>query len=93
MTTAVAIIFMLTSLSLSYTVSRKGTSLMEGASRPATQKTVPAQKAAVPTRPGSAGRLDDTPLLPLRRRLRRPSRAAAIPVTVAIAFLILTKAI
>lgn len=51
MTTAVAIIFMLTSLSLSYSASRKGSSLMEGASRPAAQKTVPAQKAAVPAAP------------------------------------------
>ena len=51
MTTAVAIIFMLTSLSLSYSASRKGSSLMEGASRPATQKTTPAQKAAVPPTP------------------------------------------
>jgi preprotein translocase subunit SecG len=42
MTTAVAIIFMLTSLSLSYSVSRKGSSLMEGAAKPVAQKTVPA---------------------------------------------------
>jgi preprotein translocase subunit SecG len=41
MTTAVAIIFMLTSLSLSYSVSRKGSSLMEGA-KPVAQQTVPA---------------------------------------------------
>ena len=34
MTTAVAIIFMLTSFSLSYTASRKGSSLMEGAAGP-----------------------------------------------------------
>ena len=33
MTTAVAIIFMLTSFSLSYTASRKGSSLMEGAAQ------------------------------------------------------------
>jgi preprotein translocase subunit SecG len=43
MTTAVAIIFMLTSFSLSYTASRKGSSLMEGA-RPAPQQTAPIQK-------------------------------------------------
>ncbi len=43
MTTAVAIIFMLTSFSLSYTASRKGSSLMEGA-RPAQQQTAPIQK-------------------------------------------------
>jgi preprotein translocase subunit SecG len=51
MTTAVAIIFMLTSLSLSYSASRKGSSLMEGASRPAAQQTVPVQNPAVPTTP------------------------------------------
>ena len=44
MTTAVAIIFMLTSFSLSYTASRKGSSLMEGASQPAAQKTAPVQQ-------------------------------------------------
>ncbi len=43
MTTAVAIIFMLTSLILSYSAIRKGPSIMEGASRPAAEKqaTVP----------------------------------------------------
>ncbi|MBU2261232.1 MAG: preprotein translocase subunit SecG, partial [Proteobacteria bacterium] len=52
MTTIVAIIFMLTSFSLSYTASRKGSSLMEGAARPAAQKTVPAPEAPpVPTSP------------------------------------------
>jgi preprotein translocase subunit SecG len=38
MTTAVAIIFMLTSLSLSYMVSRKSSSLMEGAAKPVAQR-------------------------------------------------------
>jgi preprotein translocase subunit SecG len=47
MTTAVAIIFMLTSFSLSYTASRKGSSLMEGAAKTAPQ-TAPAQ---VPLQP------------------------------------------
>lgn len=42
MTTIVAIVFMLTSFSLSYTASRKASSLMEGAARPAAQKTAPA---------------------------------------------------
>jgi preprotein translocase subunit SecG len=43
MTTAVAIIFMLTSLFLSYTAIRKSSSIMEGASRPIAEKqtTVP----------------------------------------------------
>ena len=50
MTTAVAIIFMLTSLSLSYTATRKGSSLMEGA-KPVAQKTAPAPAPAVPAAP------------------------------------------
>jgi len=54
MTTAVAVIFMLTSLTLSYTVSRKGSSLMEGAAKPATQQTAPATTAAVPPAPAAA---------------------------------------
>jgi preprotein translocase subunit SecG len=53
MTTAVAIIFMLTSLSLSYSASRKGSSLMEGASRPAAQKAAPVQKPAAPPAPAA----------------------------------------
>jgi len=51
MTTIVAIIFMLTSFSLSYTASRKGSSLMEGASKPAAQKTAPATKPGAPPAP------------------------------------------
>ena len=53
MTTVVAIIFMLTSFSLSYTASRKGSSLMEGASRPAAQKTAPATKPGAPPAPAA----------------------------------------
>jgi preprotein translocase subunit SecG len=53
MTTAVAIIFMLTSFSLSYTASRKGSSLMEGASRPAAQKSVPVEQPATPPTPAT----------------------------------------
>ena len=52
MTTAVAIIFMLTSLTLSYSVSRKSSSLMEGAGKPVTQQTVPAP--AAPAAPAPA---------------------------------------
>ena len=48
MTTGVAIVFMLTSFSLSYTASRKGSSLMEGAAKPAAQQTAPAQKPGTP---------------------------------------------
>ena len=51
MTTGVAIIFMLTSFSLSYSASRKGSSLMENASRPAAQKTAPAPNPAAPPAP------------------------------------------
>jgi preprotein translocase subunit SecG len=46
LTTGVAIVFMLTSFSLSYTASRKGSSLMEGTARPVTQQTAPAQSQA-----------------------------------------------
>ena len=53
MTTGVAIIFMLTSFSLSYTASRKGSSLMEGAARPAAQQTAPAQSQAAPPVPAA----------------------------------------
>ncbi|MBU4120037.1 MAG: preprotein translocase subunit SecG [Proteobacteria bacterium] len=53
MTTVVAIIFMLTSFSLSYTASRKGSSLMEGASRPAAQKTAPATEPGAPPAPAA----------------------------------------
>ena len=55
MTTIVAVIFMLTSFSLSYTASRKGSSLMEGAARPAAQQTapVPGQVPAVPAAPAA----------------------------------------
>ncbi|MBN2438981.1 MAG: preprotein translocase subunit SecG [Deltaproteobacteria bacterium] len=45
MTTAVAVIFMLTSLSLSYSVSHRGSSLMEGAEKPVAQPTAPAPLA------------------------------------------------
>ena len=54
LTTAVAIVFMLTSLSLSYSVSRKGNSLMEGAAKPVAQKTIPAPKPAAPPAPAAA---------------------------------------
>jgi preprotein translocase subunit SecG len=51
MTTAIAIIFMLTSLSLSYMVSRRGSALMEGAVKPAAQQTVPTPKPGAPPAP------------------------------------------
>ena len=48
MTTAVAVIFMLTSLSLSYSASRKGSSLMEGAAKPVAQQTAPMPASGTP---------------------------------------------
>ena len=52
LTAAVAIIFMLTSISLTYTSSRKTSGLMEGVSTPATNQTVPAApQTAPPTAP------------------------------------------
>lgn len=54
MTTGVAIIFMLTSFSLSYTASRKGSSLMEKAARPAAQQTAPLPNPAAPPAPAAA---------------------------------------
>ena len=54
MTTIVAVIFMLTSFSLSYTASRKGSSLMEGAARPSAQTKIPAAPAGQPAAPPAA---------------------------------------
>lgn len=48
MTTAVAVIFMLTSLTLSYSASRKGSSLMEGAAKPVAQQTAPSPTSGAP---------------------------------------------
>ncbi len=53
MTAAVAIIFMLTSITLTYSASRKTSGLMEGASAPVTRQTVPAapEPAQLPATP------------------------------------------
>ena len=48
MTAAIAIIFMLTSLTLTYTVSRKGSSLFEGSRAPVTRQAIPAKDTATP---------------------------------------------
>jgi preprotein translocase subunit SecG len=51
MTATVAIVFMITSLVLTYSVSRKGSSLFERSTAPVTRQaapTVPAQNAAIP---------------------------------------------
>jgi preprotein translocase subunit SecG len=58
MTTVVAAIFMLTSLTLSYFSVSKGSSLMDGVSRSQAGKAAPrtaAQKPVVPTDAGKAG--------------------------------------
>ena len=52
MTAAIAIIFMLTSLTLTYSASRKGSSLFERSQAPVTRQAIPetpAQNAAIPT--------------------------------------------
>jgi preprotein translocase subunit SecG len=54
LTAAVAIIFMLTSISLTYTASKKTSGVMDGASAPATRQTVPAAKPAIPPAPAPA---------------------------------------
>ncbi len=57
MTAAVAIIFMLTSLFLTYTVSRKGSALFEGAPAPVTrQQTTPAAPAPSAVNPADAAK-------------------------------------
>lgn len=64
MTTAVAIVFMLTSLSLSYTAIRKGPSLMEKASRPVAEQPAAAPlpaKSALPSVPGSSAQPTPAP--------------------------------
>jgi len=64
MTTAVAVIFMLTSLSLSYSVSHRSSSLMEGA-KPAAQSTGPAPGPAAPSAPASVPAAPQAPAAPL----------------------------
>ena len=77
MTSAVAIIFMLTSFSLSYTASRKGSSLMEGA-RPAPVQTAPVQIPAAPPVPAAPGAsaTPATPAVPAAPAAPAPSPAA-----------------
>lgn len=56
MTAAVAIIFMLTSITLTYTASRKTSGLMDGVSAPVTRQAVPAapKPAQLPAAPTAA---------------------------------------
>ncbi|MRR15506.1 MAG: preprotein translocase subunit SecG [Deltaproteobacteria bacterium] len=66
MTAAVAIIFMLTSISLTYTATKKTSGLMEGVSTPATKQTLPAspKPAAVPAAPTQVPGTAKTPAAP-----------------------------
>jgi preprotein translocase subunit SecG len=66
MTAAVAIIFMLTSITLTYTASRKTSALMDGASTPVTRQTVPLapKPAAPPAAPATAPGTANTPAAP-----------------------------
>ncbi|HPT70499.1 MAG TPA: preprotein translocase subunit SecG [Syntrophomonas sp.] len=63
MTAAVAIIFMLTSITLTYTASRKTSALIDGASAPVTRQTVPAvpKPAAPPALPATIPGPANTP--------------------------------
>lgn len=56
LTAAVAIIFMLTSITLTYSASRKTSGLMEGTSAPVTRQAVPAapKPSALPAAPAGA---------------------------------------
>jgi len=71
MTAAVAIIFMLTSLALTYTATRKSSSLMERSKIPVTQQTVPAapvQNAVPPAaKPEAAKQLPAAPAIPVKK--------------------------
>jgi preprotein translocase subunit SecG len=62
MTAAVAIIFMLTSITLTYTASRKTSGLMDKVSTPVTRQTIPA--APIPAAPGTAPGAANTPATP-----------------------------
>ncbi|MEN6622658.1 MAG: preprotein translocase subunit SecG [Smithella sp.] len=68
MTAAVAIIFMITSLFLTYTVSRKGSALFEGSHAPVTRQAIPAAPA-----PGTVNPAADTAKQP-------PAAIPAAPV-------------
>ena len=53
LTAAIAIIFMLTSITLTYTASRKTSNLMEGVTAPVTRQEAPAAPAAPAATPGA----------------------------------------
>lgn len=62
MTTAVALIFMLTSLSLSYIAAHKGSSLLDGAARQRTERKIPAVPLQSSTMPQGAEKPAEVPL-------------------------------
>src|SRR5512133_1778597 len=66
MTAAVAIIFMLTSISLTYTATKKTSGLMEGVSTPGTQQKIPAspKPAAPPAAPTTVPGAQKAPAAP-----------------------------
>jgi preprotein translocase subunit SecG len=63
MTAGVAIVFMLTSIALTYTASRKTSTLIDGVSTPVTTQTVPVapKPAAPPAAPATAPGTANTP--------------------------------
>jgi preprotein translocase subunit SecG len=70
MTATVAVIFMLTSLILTYNVSRKGSSLMERSQVPVTKPAIPAmpsQNAATPAIPDTAKQPAAIPAAPVKK--------------------------
>jgi preprotein translocase subunit SecG len=71
MTAAIAIIFMLTSLTLTYTASRKGSTLFERSSTPVSRQTIPAapaQKATTPAdKTDAAKQPATTPAVPAKK--------------------------
>jgi preprotein translocase subunit SecG len=62
MTAAVAIIFMLTSITLTYTASRKTSGLMDKVPTPVSRQAIPA--APMPAAPGTAPGAANTPAAP-----------------------------
>ena len=66
MTAGIAILFMLTSISLTYTASRKTSGLMDRASTPVTRQAVPAapKSAALPSAPATVPGTANTPAVP-----------------------------
>jgi preprotein translocase subunit SecG len=71
MTASVAIIFMLTSLALTYSVSHKGSSLFEHSPAPVTRQAIPAtpaQNAAIPAAiPDAAKQPAAVPTAPVKK--------------------------